>query len=122
MGDSLQGFFLFSSCGGGTGSGLGSLLLQRINADHAKLSKLAFTIYPSPQISTAVIEPYNSVLTTHMLLDHTDITMILDNEAIYGICLKNLNIKNPTYVNLNRTIGQVCSSLTASLRFKGTMN
>lgn len=120
--ESLQGFFLFSSCGGGTGSGLGTLLLEKLSADHAKLSKFSFTIYPSPQISTSVIEPYNSVLTTHQLVDHTDITTVLDNEAIYGICLKNLNIPNPTYVNLNQCIGQVCSSLTTSLRFKGSMN
>merc|ERR1712106_548187 len=30
-----------------------------------KKSKLEFAIYPAPQVSTAVVEPYNSILTTH---------------------------------------------------------
>ena len=65
----LQGFLVFNAVGGGTGSGLGSLLLERLSVDYGKKSKLGFTIYPSPQVSTAVVEPYNSVLSTHALLD-----------------------------------------------------
>jgi tubulin alpha len=59
---------MFHTVGGGTGSGLGSLLLERLSVDYGKKSKLGFTIYPSPQISTAVVEPYNSILCTHSLL------------------------------------------------------
>jgi tubulin alpha len=82
----LQGFLVFNAVGGGTGSGLGSLLLERLSVDYGKKSKLGFTIYPSPQVSTAVVEPYNSVLSTHALLEHTDVTVMLDNEAVYDIC------------------------------------
>jgi tubulin alpha len=118
----LQGFMIFHSVGGGTGSGFGSLLLERLSADYAKKSKLDFCIYPSPQVSTAVVEPYNSVLSTHALLEHTDVAFMLDNEAIYDICRKNLDIERPTYTHLNRLIAQVISSLTASLRFSGALN
>ena len=47
---SLQGFLVFNAVGGGTGSGLGSLLLERLSVDYGKKSKLGFTIYPSPQV------------------------------------------------------------------------
>lgn len=118
----LQGFLVFSSVGGGTGSGLGSLLLERLSVDYGKKSKLGFTVYPSPQVSTSVVEPYNSVLSTHSLLEHTDVAVMLDNEAIYDICRRSLGIMRPTYANLNRLIAQVVSSLTASLRFDGALN
>jgi tubulin alpha len=118
----LQGFLVFHSVGGGTGSGFGSLLLEKLSAEYAKKSKLDFCVYPSPQISTAVVEPYNTVLSTHALLEHTDVAFMLDNEAIYDICRHNLNIQRPTYTNLNRLIAQVLSSLTASLRFDGALN
>jgi tubulin alpha len=118
----LQGFLVFHSVGGGTGSGLGSLLLERLSVEFGKKSKLGFTVYPSPQVSTAVVEPYNSVLATHSLLEHTDVAIVLDNEAIYEICQKSLNIERPTYTNLNRLIAQVISSITASLRFDGALN
>merc|ERR1719478_1348305 len=43
----LQGFLVFNAVG------LGSLLLERLSVDYGKKSKLGFTIYPSPQVSTA---------------------------------------------------------------------
>ena len=46
----------------------------------------------------------------------------VDNEAIYDICKKNLNITSPSFTNLNRLIAQVVSSITASLRFDGSLN
>ena len=103
----LQGFLVFNAVGGGTGSGLGSLLLERLSVDYGKKSKLGFTVYPSPQVSTSVVEPYNSVLSTHSLLEHTDVSILLDNEAIYDICRRSLSIERPTYTNLNRLVSQV---------------
>ena len=100
----LQGFLIFHSFGGGTGSGLTSLLCERLSVDYGKKSKLEFSIYPSPQISTAVVEPYNSILTTHTTLEHSDCAFMVDNEAIYDICRRNLDIERPTYTNLNRFV------------------
>ena len=86
-------------------------------------------------MSTAVVEPYNSVLTTHTTLEHSDCAFMVDNEAIYDICRRNLDVERPSYTNLNRLISQVplifaayksprqvVSSITASLRFDGALN
>jgi len=102
--------------------GLGALLLERLSVDYGRKSKLSFTIYPSPQVSTAVVEPYNCVLSTHGLLEHTDVSFMVDNEALYDICRRNLDVERPTYTNLNRLVAQIISSLTASLRFDGALN
>lgn len=74
------------------------------------------------KVSTAVVEPYNSILTTHTTLEHSDCAFMVDNEAIYDICRRNLDIERPSYTNLNRLIGQIVSSITASLRFDGALN
>ena len=73
-------------------------------------------------MSTAVVEPYNCVLSTHSLLEHSDVSFMVDNEALYDICRRNLDIERPTYTNLNRLVAQIISSLTASLRFDGALN
>jgi len=92
-------------------------------------------------MSNSVVEPYNTVLTTHTTLEHVgryhigcklvktvvnsaviDCSFMVDNEAIYDICRKNLNVPSPGYTNLNRLIAQVVSSITASLRFDGSLN
>uniref|UniRef100_A0A8C6PRX3 Tubulin/FtsZ 2-layer sandwich domain-containing protein n=1 Tax=Nothobranchius furzeri TaxID=105023 RepID=A0A8C6PRX3_NOTFU len=84
-------------------------------------SKLEFSVYPAPQVSTAVVEPYNSILTTHTTLEHSDCAFMVDNEAIYDICCRNLDNEHPTYTNLNRLISQIVS-ITASLLFDGALN
>lgn len=118
----LQGFLIFHSFGGGTGSGFTSLLMERLSVDYGKKSKLEFAVYPAPLLASSVVEPYNSILTTHTTLEHTDCTFMVDNEAIYDICRRNLDVAYPTYTNLNRLISQVVSSVTASLRFDGALN
>lgn len=84
--NSLQGFFVFHSFGGGTGSGFSALMMEKLNDEFGKKSKLQVSIYPSPQICTAIVEPYNAVLTTHNSMDNVDCSFIFDNQAIYDIC------------------------------------
>jgi len=120
--ENVQGFIIHHAVGGGTGSGLGALILERIAVDYRKKSKIGFEIYPAPKISTCIVEPYNAMLSTHWLLDHTEVSVLLDNEAIYGICQKQLDIKRPSYNDLNKIISKVISSMTASLRFDGELN
>eukprot|EP01071_Lankesteria_metandrocarpae_P012122 Lankesteria_metandrocarpae@DN549_c0_g1_i1.p1 len=118
----LQGFILFHAVGGGTGSGLCALLSEMLSTEYPRKSKFHFSTWPSPHIATAVVEPYNAVLSTHCLLEHSDVSVVLDNEATYEICRRNLGIERPLYSNLNRMLCQVISSLTASLRFDGALN
>ena len=53
--------------------------MERLSVDYGKKSKLEFAVYPAPQISTAVVEPYNSILTTHTTLEHSDCAFMVDN-------------------------------------------
>ncbi|XP_059519123.1 tubulin alpha chain-like 3 isoform X1 [Myotis daubentonii] len=118
----LQGFLIFRSLGGGTGSGFTSLLMEHLSIQYGRKTKLEFSVYPAPRISTAVVEPYNSILTTHFTLEHSDCTFMVDNEALYDICHHKLGVERPSYTIINRLIGQAVSSITASLRFEGPLN
>ncbi len=120
--EGLQGFLFTHSFGGGTGSGFGSSLLEELSSEFGKKTKLEFAVYPAPQVSSSVVEPYNAVLTTHSTLEHSDCTFMVDNEAIYDMCRRKLDIARPTFENLNRMVAQVVSSVTASLRFSGSLN
>jgi len=118
----VQGFIMNHTVGGGTGSGMGALILERLAVDYRKKTKIGFEIYPAPLISTSIVDPYNALLSTHWLLDHTEVSIVLDNEAVYDICNKALDLKTPTYDNLNRIIAKTVSAMTASLRFDGELN
>lgn len=118
----LQGFIVFHSFSGGTGSGLSALLLERLKVDYPKKTKLEFAIYPSELLSSIIVEPYNSVLCTSTMLDNSEVSFMVDNQAMYDICLRNMDLERPKFSNLNRLIAQAISSVTASMRFEGSLN
>eukprot|EP01084_Bolivina_argentea_P004415 8387_1 len=122
--DNSIGFCFNSAYGGGTGSGLLSLILERIAVDYTKKSKLGFIIHPFNDHQSDVIEfeTYNSLLTMKRLIDHNEITFMFDNRQIYKICNEQLLIKTPTYDNMNHLITKAISSLTASMRNGNTLN
>ena len=84
--------------------------------------KFGFKIFPSPTLTNTVVEPYNAILAAHCLLEDNTCTFIIDNEALYSLCESKLGIENPDLSNINRIIAQFSSSVTASLRYEGSLN
>lgn len=118
---SLQGFLLTHSIGGGSGSGLGSLILERLRTAYPKKKIFTFSVAPSPLISDSAVEPYNAVLTLQRIRDHADAAVLLDNEALFRIAKSKLH-RAPNYMDLNHIVALIMSSITASLRFPGKLN
>ncbi|XP_043244397.1 tubulin beta chain-like [Amphibalanus amphitrite] len=120
--DCLQGFQLAHSLGGGTGSGMGTLLISKVREEYPDRIMTTFSVTPSPKVSDTVVEPYNATLSTHQLVENTDQTFGIDNEALYDICNNQLKLMNPTYGDLNHLICLCMSGVTTCLRFPGQLN
>ncbi|KJA20575.1 hypothetical protein HYPSUDRAFT_43088 [Hypholoma sublateritium FD-334 SS-4] len=120
--DALQGFQILHSLGGGTGAGLGTLMLSKLREEFPDRMMATFSILPSPKVSETIVEPYNAMLSMHQLVDNSDLTICIDNEALYDICVKNLKIQTPNFDNLNSLVAQVLCGVSTSLRFPGQLN
>ncbi|XP_045465323.1 tubulin beta-4A chain-like [Harmonia axyridis] len=120
--DYLQGFQLVHSIGGGTGSGLGTLLISKIREEFPDRLLNTFSICPSPKVSDTVVEPYNATLSIHHLIENSDETFCIDNEALYDICFRTLKLTSPTYGDLNHLVSLTMSGITTCLRFPGQLN
>merc|ERR1719150_1360007 len=105
--NNVQGLVINHCVCGGTG--LGSLILERIAVDYRRKSKLGFKIYLSPTILL------DALLTTQ-------VSVVFDNEAIYEIYQKWFDRKRPSFDNLNRLITKTISLMKASLRFEDELN
>lgn len=90
------GFQICHSLGGGTGSGMGTLLISKIREEYPDRMMLTFSVFPSPKVSDTVVEPYNATLSVHQLVENADECMVLDNEALYDICFRTLKLTNPS--------------------------
>ena len=51
-----------------------------------------------------MVEPYNATLSVHQLVENTDETFCIDNEALYDICFRTLKLTSPTYGDLNHLV------------------
>ncbi|ELP91115.1 tubulin beta-4q chain, putative [Entamoeba invadens IP1] len=120
--DCIQGFQVTHSLGGGTGSGLGSLLLGKLRDEYYGKVITTFSVVPSPTVSETVVEPYNCTLSVHKLLDTAGITFCFDNEALYKITSNIMKVPKPSNESLNTLISSVMSGITCSLRFPGQLN
>ena len=110
------------SLGGGTGSGLGTLLIEKICEEYPDRIMTTFSVFPSPKVSDTVVEPYNATLALHYLTEMTDQCVVLDNEAIMNYCTRWFHLTTPTYGDLNHIIFMAMSGITCSLRFPGQLN
>jgi len=117
-----QGFQVCHSLGGGTGSGMGTLLLAKIREEYPERLISTFSVLPSPKVTDTVVEPYNATLSIHQLIENADCVFCIDNEALFDICKRTLKLPSPDYHDLNRLVSNVMSGVTCSLRFPGQLN
>merc|ERR1712154_443155 len=122
--DCVQAYQLTHSLGGGTGTGLGTLILNRIRDSYFDRITCAFSVYPSPTLSDVVVEPYNAVLSVNELIECADQSYTLDNEALVRILSENKVSTNAAkgFGQHGELISYVMSGVTASLRFPGQLN
>merc|ERR1711937_280233 len=109
MGDCLQGFQITHSLGGGTGAGMGTLLISKVREEYPDRVMMTFSIVPSPKVSDQLVE-------------NADEVMCMDNEALYDICFRTLKLTTPTYGDLNHLVSAGLSGVTCCLRFPGQLN
>lgn len=112
------------SIGGGTGSGLGSLLLEKLTEEYSEKLAMNFSVMPGSTYgnSDLVVEPYNSILTLNALIENSHGVFQIENSALHRICQSNLKMNQPSFADINHLIAQGISNCTATLRFPGYQN
>ncbi|MCJ1476967.1 gamma-tubulin [Lambiella insularis] len=120
--DSLEGFMLLHSIAGGTGSGLGSYLLERMNDRYPKKLIQTYSVFPDTQGGSVVVSPYNSLLAMRRLTQNADSVVVLDNGALSRIAADRLHVQEPSFQQTNQLVSTVMSASTTTLRYPGYMH
>lgn len=112
---SPQGFLLTHSLGGGTGSGLGTELLQRLGSDYGKKSLISVSMLPERQ-DPPVVATYNTLLGWHSLAEHSDATLFLEASRLRSMCHR-AGLAGAR--SSNSLAAVALSSMTLGMRFGG---
>lgn len=114
--DQLDGFMLFHSIGGGTGSGCGSLLLTSLQDRYLRFSCTA-SVLPSTLHSDVVVHPYNAILTLCRLIENNQMSLLFDNDTLEGRLGASASI-----ALTNNVVSNACALFTSPLRFPSYLN
>jgi tubulin/FtsZ family protein len=98
---------LLHSIAGGTGSGLGSFLLERLNDRFPKKIIQTYSVFPdTTNAGDVVVHPYNSVLAMRRLTQNADSVVVLDNGALLHIAADRLHVQEPTFQQTNQLVSR----------------
>jgi tubulin gamma len=100
----FQGFMMMHAIAGGTGSGLGSFLLERLNDKFPKKLVQTYSVFPNAQEGDVVVQPYNALLTLKRLANHADSVVVLDNGALARINADRLHLQTPSFDQTNQLV------------------
>eukprot|EP00924_Labyrinthula_sp_SR-Ha-C_P005386 maker-scaffold_1-snap-gene-30.59-mRNA-1 protein AED:0.11 eAED:0.11 QI:54/0.8/0.83/1/0.6/0.5/6/89/385 len=123
--ESLEGFVLCHSIAGGTGSGMGSYILEKLNERFPKKLIQTYSVFPNQSnelagsvgTSDVVVQPYNCILSLKRLTQNADCVVVLDNTALNRIATERLRIDNPSVSQLNSLVSTVMAASTTTLRY-----
>jgi tubulin epsilon len=144
--DCLQSFLILHSMGGGTGSGIGTKVLELLRDSYPDVYKFVTAVYPSDD-DDVITSPYNSVLAMHQLTENADCVFPIENQALIEICDKVvkacptkvkkgpakadstvlaskgcLQSKAKPFDSMNNIAANLLLSLTSAARFEGSLN
>lgn len=118
--DSLEGFVMTHSTAGGTGSGFGSFLLERLNDRFPKKLIQTYSVFPNE--NDVVVQPYNILLSMKRLILNSDAVVVIDNNALTRMATDRLKLAQPTFAQTNSIVSTIMSASTTTLRYPGYMN
>ena len=114
---------LLHSIAGGTGSGLGSYLLERMNDRYPKKLIQTYSVFPDTSGGdSVVVNPYNSLLAMRRLTENADSVVVLDNGALSRIAADRLHLQEPSFQQTNQLVSTVMCASTTTLRYPGYMH
>ena len=106
--DHVSGFQFTHSLGGNAGSGLGSLIMDKLRSEYSECVSMSFSVIPRPDFYTKPVEPYNTLLGLHQFSFNTNLICLID---------KALNPSETDYSSSTKDIVDFISGFTSIHRF-----
>ncbi|XP_064213893.1 tubulin delta chain-like [Tribolium castaneum] len=101
--DLLSSFLNVFSSSGGTGSGVGSCIVEHLKNEfpHKTFVNALILPYSSGEV---VIQSYNSLLTLSKIYSISNAILMFENDRLHYNCINSLNIKDVTFDDINNLL------------------
>ncbi|GAB1864002.1 Tubulin delta chain [Camponotus japonicus] len=103
--DRFQGFLLLLSSAGGTGSGVGSRMVEILRDEYETKSIVASIVLPFT-FGEVCTQNYNTVLTLAEFSDRADFSVLFENQQMHAMSTSLLNNSNTMLCDINNIISE----------------
>jgi tubulin gamma len=93
---------LTHSIAGGTGSGLGSFLLERLSDAFPKKIIQTYSVFPGD--GDVVVQPYNNLLAARRLIENADSVIMVDNLQLHKLVEENMEQQEASFRQTNQLV------------------
>jgi len=107
--DYLDSVIFFQSLAGGTGSGLGSYLLEAIRDEFPDLCIMNIAVVPHIT-GEVIVQNYNATFTLSKLYEHSDAILLIQNDLLHTTCKELLHLPKPTLQDMNKVLATMLAS------------
>ena len=108
--DYIKCFVQAQSMAGGTGSGLGTYIIQLLNENFPKIPKFITCVMPHLS-GEVILQSYNACLSLGTIYPEADGIFIIENDEINQICTRDLKIQKTSLDDINEVIGRNLASV-----------
>eukprot|EP00051_Salpingoeca_urceolata_P003270 m.56530 g.56530 ORF g.56530 m.56530 type:complete len:357 (+) comp12623_c0_seq2:92-1162(+) len=108
--DNLVGFLILMSVAGGTGSGFGTRVTERLRDTFPKAFIINQIVWPFAS-GEVIVQNYNSVLSLAHLHQVSDAIIVLQNDELQSICTKMHHLKLIGFDHINKVIADHMASV-----------
>ncbi|KXS11670.1 tubulin nucleotide-binding domain-like protein [Gonapodya prolifera JEL478] len=99
----FQGFLVIQSLAGGTGSGLGSFVTERMREDFPDARIVNVVVWPF-RTGEVIVQNYNIIFTISSLYKVSDALLVLRNDDLHQICSKRLGLDTVSLDDMNHVV------------------
>ncbi|XP_029173034.1 tubulin delta chain-like [Nylanderia fulva] len=103
--DRFQGFLLLLSSAGGTGSGIGSRMVEILREEYETKSIGAAIVLPFT-FGEVCTQNYNTILTLAEFCDEADLSVLFENQQMHAMSTSLLKNSNTTLCDINSIISE----------------
>ncbi len=103
----------------GTGSGVGAYITEAVRDEFGARSMMVNAVVWPFAVGEVILQNYNALLTLSSLVHASDAIIVMENDALHGVCRQRLQLAAPSFEDINAVLARTLASVLVPTHVTG---